>query len=111
MAVYIYEPCDAAVDGAALRGGLPGHALPRALRLDARREVDGGVAGVGVVVVVVGGGAVLARPRHCASGERERGDRRKEVEEEEGEVGGQLRGPLEVAVLKTTRRERLGRDW
>lgn len=46
-----------------------------------------------------------------ARAERERGDRRKEVEKEEGEVGGQLRGPLEVAVLKTTRRERLGRDW
>lgn len=76
MAVYIYEPCDAAVDGAALRGGLPGHALPRALRLDARREVDGGVAGVGVVVVV-GGGAVLARPRHCACGERETAEERR----------------------------------
>lgn len=54
-----YKPCDAAVDGAALRGGLPGHALPRALGLRARRDVSGGAAGV-----VAGGGAVLARLRH-----------------------------------------------
>jgi hypothetical protein len=48
-----HVPRDAAVDRAALRGELPGHALPRALRLD---------AGTG------GGGAVLARLRQCGCG-------------------------------------------
>jgi len=58
-----YKPCDAAVDGAALRGGLPGHALPRALRLRARRDDASGAVAAGVVVGG-GGGAVLARLRH-----------------------------------------------
>jgi hypothetical protein len=69
-----HEPRDAAVDGAALRGGLPGHALPRALGLDADTDVAGGGSGR-TVAVGRGGGAVLARLRHCVCGERRREER------------------------------------
>lgn len=68
-----FIPCNAAVDGAALRGGLPRHALPGALlRLRAhirRRSLGDGVVSVGavVVVVVVGGGGVLAGLCHCVT--------------------------------------------
>ena len=90
------SPGDAAVDGAALRGGLPGHALPRALRLHAHPGVPAGRRGAVAVGCCCGGGggAVLARLGHCDRGTR---DGERPEEEEEGEVG----GPLEVAVLKT----------
>lgn len=72
MIRYKKLPGDAAVDGAALGGGLAGDALPRALRLHRRRGGGGGdTAAAGV-----GSGGVLARLRHGWSAGQRRERRR-----------------------------------